>query len=164
MSSASILWGTMTLATAGMLLLSGDRWYGYATGRPDTLPARESPEIVLVHQSWDCPDAREAAERFQTLAQARGHPVSSVTIPEGGRSLEETLLRRRLHRAILRTGLSSTPAALVVDERGAVRFAHPFRAEEPDFELEAAVDAFTSILRVVSSGEGANGTRGEDAS
>lgn len=164
MSPSSILFGTMTLATAGMLLLSGDRWYGYATGRPDTLPPRGSPEIVLIHQGWDCPDARQAAERFQALARARGHPVSSMTIPEGGRSVQETLLRRRLHRAILRTGLSSTPAALVVDEGGTVRFAHPFRADEADFELEAAVDAFTSILRVVSIGEGAKGMKAGDGS
>ncbi len=145
--------GTLILATMAMLLVSVGRWHLHATHRPVVLPELGKGGTVVVYQERDCPDARRAAERFLHLAGVRGIPASAIMIPQGWGRADEVILRRSLHRAILRSGLKATPVVLLVDGRGTVRFTHPIRVGASQAELEGAVEVFNNLLYFLSANE-----------
>lgn len=145
--------GALVFATVAMLLVSLGRWHLHATHRPVALPDLGRGGAVVVYQERDCPDARSASEGFLHLAEARGIPASSIMIPQGWGRAREVILRQGLHRAILRSGLGSTPVVLLVDGRGTVRFTHPIRAGSSLAEMEGAVDIFKDFLHLLSANE-----------
>ncbi len=145
--------GALILATTAMLLLSVGRWHLHATHRPVVLPELGKDGTVVVYQERDCPDARRAAERFLHLARVRGMNASAVMIPEGWGRAREVILRGSLHRAILRSGLKTTPVVLLVDGRGTVRLTHPIRVGAWLAELEGAVEVFNNLLYLLSTNE-----------
>jgi hypothetical protein len=131
----------VAIACAGMLVVAGLRWYAFDSARPDTLPGIRQSAVVAVVQARDCPDSRRIADRFVALATAGGLPARAVLIPDdraGGLSLRdlagvrEARIRRRLHRAVLRSGHVSTPAILLLDRRGVVRFGVSLAADTPE--------------------------------
>lgn len=150
MSPTSLLFGSMTVATAAMLLMSGERWHSHAASRPDSLPGHGGPRIIAVIQDRDCPDALRSVERFLETARERGLPGTTVDITSERTGLAGIFLQRRLHRAILRSGLVSTPAVVLLDGDEIARFAYPLSGADSDDYREDAVEAFKSLFRIVS--------------
>jgi hypothetical protein len=155
----STVFGSMVVAAAAMLLMSGERWHSDASSRPASLQAGEGVRVLVVFHETDCPEDLQSVERFIAMARDRGLPAHSLLIvprrpgPSGlglsGRPAGE----RSIHRAILRAGIPSTPVVLLVDGRGIVRFAHPLAGTDPADHPGEAVAALGAMAGLLAVGE-----------
>lgn len=149
MNSISLALGATAVAAAGMLFITGERWISHLSTRPDILTGHPGPGVVVILQEGDCPDARTRAGGFARLASAEGVSVDEIVIADVGFDPADVIRRRRVHRAILGAGIESTPALLLTDRTGRVRFARSLTAATTDQELHDLVAAFRAVLGVL---------------
>lgn len=154
MSTRTLLPRAALAAAAAMIALSGWRWHDAQRWRPERLPDAGEARLVAVYQPGDCPEARAVLHALVAGARERGLDARTAAIPRRrgawlARDLErddEKATTRSLHRAILRSGLVATPAILIVDAGGIVRFAHPVGSGTPEPAIGPSVAALAGAL------------------
>jgi hypothetical protein len=155
LSPTSAVFGSMAVATAAMLLLSGERLHSDAASRPAVPSTGGTMQLLVVVQERDCPDDLRSVEGFVEQARRRGLEAELVPMESRGPAIVDILRSgsapayRPIHRAILRSGIGSTPAALLLDGEGVVRYVHPLTgwgAEKDPERVLAALDALARVL------------------
>lgn len=144
-------------ASVVMVAVSAWRWHSYHLRRPEGVPGA-SAGVVAVLQPRDCPDSQERAERFLAFASRQEIPTLVVRMSADSwswglttyvRGWREARAHRGLHRAILRSGLAATPAMLLLDHRGFVRFVYRVEPDASDDLLAESATAFASAYRLL---------------
>lgn len=152
------VWALAAL-TPVILALAAWRWHAFQSSRPEAVHQHVGAAAVAVLQFADCPDSRAQAERFLALVGERGVPVLTVQLPDrdwlrdptsGLQEVRRAWAHRGLHRALLRSGIEATPALLLVDSRGIVRFVYRVEPDVPDDLLAGSADAFAGAYRLLA--------------
>ncbi|MDZ7778462.1 MAG: hypothetical protein U5R14_00810 [Gemmatimonadota bacterium] len=152
-------YSTITLAMAGILLgVAGWRWHEAAVVRPDHFPGVDPPAAILVVQERDCPDRRAAMAVWLDDLHA-SDAGASLPVYLGVLGDDPGLLDPRTDelprlpsaeastaaRALLRAGLSGTPALIVLDSEGHVLLADTFATTGPGARLALAADLLPAV-------------------
>jgi hypothetical protein len=158
LSSTSAVFASMAVATAAMLLMSGERWYADAASRPAVLGGEGVAQVLVVFQESDCPDDLRAVEDLLALVRRGGLEADRLGLGSGPPGVLGFLRRgvarsdRPIHRAILRSGIGSTPAALLLDQEGIVRYVHPLAGQDPRGHPEGAALALQTLAGTLAPG------------
>jgi hypothetical protein len=168
LSPASAVFGSMAVATAAMLLMSGERWHSDAASRPTLLGSEGMARVLVVFQESDCPDDLRSVEDLLRALRRRDLEADLVGIGSESSGLLGFIhpgmapSDRPIHRAILRSGIGSTPVALLLDPGGVVRFVHPLARPELDGHPEEVAEALEVLAAMMAPrGTGLPGTEGE---
>jgi hypothetical protein len=168
LSPTSAAFGSMAVATAAMLLLSGERWHSDAASRPAVLESAMAPRVLVVFQGSDCPDDLRSVETLLDTVRRRGLEADRLEIgaerhgPLGLLHPGAAPSARPIHRAILRSGIASTPVAMLLDRGGVVRFVHPLAGPDRGDRPEDVAEALAILAGIVAAGDaGLPGGEGE---
>lgn len=152
-------YSTITMLTAAVLLvMAGRRWHEAAVAQPDRIVGVDPPSAILLVQERDCPDRRAAmAAWLEDLRATRAGetlPVYLAALGNEAGSLDPRMddLPRLQEvqtsiaaRALLRAGLSGTPALLLLDDDGHVLMADTFATSGPGARLALAADLLPTV-------------------
>jgi hypothetical protein len=168
LSSTSAVFGSMAVATAAMLLLSGERWHSDVASRPVVPGAGGTARVLVVVQEGDCPDDLRSVEGFVEDVRRRGLEVEMVPMESPAPGIPGVARAggapsyRPIHRAILRSGIGSTPAALLLDGDGVVRYVQPLTGWGANMDPDRVVAALDALARVLSRENQASSDPGGD--
>lgn len=152
-------YSTITLLVATILLImAGRRWHEAAVAQPDRIAGVDPPSAILLVQERDCPDRRAAVAAWLAELRATGGgealPVYLAALGNETGSLDprmDELPRLQevqtsiAERALLRAGLSGTPALLLLDDDGHVLMADTFATTGPGARLALAADLLPAV-------------------
>ncbi|MEX2465294.1 MAG: hypothetical protein WD995_00195 [Gemmatimonadota bacterium] len=155
---------TVVLATT-LLVLAAQRWHEAAVALPDRIASVDEPSVVLLVQALDCPDRRASMiawlDRIEAEDPTRAVPVLLGVLDEDSGSLGPTLdaLPRlapedvsRAARAVMRSGISGTPAVILLDGEGRVLLTDTFATTGPAPRLALAATLLPRVQPPSASG------------
>jgi len=144
-----------------LFILAGWRWAGALAAAPIQVADVHQPTVVLVAQPGDCPDRRAAMSAWLSLALAeapRADLQLSLAMLRGGApptgpplaelpALSEKEMSRA-ERALLRAGVTATPALLLLDAGGVPVMGAAFTETGLEARLVQAVQSLAALMPV----------------
>jgi hypothetical protein len=148
-----------------VVVLVGWRWYDAAVAQPVHMGEIPAPHLLVLVQEGDCPDRRAGLDRWLALMRSSGVdaglPLAVVALdgqpPTGAPGDLPPLEPDQVPgvtRALLRFGVATSPALLLVDERGYPTFAMAIDPGTPDDPTRLAHRTLHALIGISSTDGG----------